>query len=73
MLAELGGLVPMCGPIGWIAAQAGEGAPVGSSAYTCIAAAANKHTRAMTFTGITMPLHYDHGLNNRANNGLSCL
>ena len=31
MLAELGGLVPMCGPPGWIAAQAGEGAPVGSA------------------------------------------
>jgi len=48
MLAELGGLVPRCGPPGWIVGQAREGAPLGI-AYTCTATAASKHNTATIF------------------------
>jgi len=48
MLAELAGFVPLCGPIGWIAGQAIEGAPLGY-AYTCSAVAASKHNTVTTF------------------------
>ena len=48
MLAELGRLLPLCGPIGWIAGQAMEGAPL-EYAYTCSAVAASKHDTVTTF------------------------
>ena len=67
MLAELAGFVPLCGPIGWIAGQAIEGAPLGY-AYTCSAVAASKHNTATTFISM---LYCDHHLITEKHKGFS--